>query len=89
MGGIEDNAKVAEAAYNLVTDDNKRTFYSGLLFRLNVYETKSAFMKTGRSTSRLNLRANSMEPLQPLHLAVYMGNSRLLTRLINEGAGIN
>ncbi|KAL6918396.1 hypothetical protein FSST1_009891 [Fusarium sambucinum] len=89
----KDNKEVAKALHSFVLDDDKRLCYTAILFRGDAYETKSLFVK-GEPFLDHPLEIDpysiwSTEPFQPLHIAVYLGNSRVVEQLVNEDEDIN
>ncbi|KAI1413270.1 hypothetical protein F5Y13DRAFT_198994 [Hypoxylon sp. FL1857] len=78
---------VLEAIQTLVSDDSIRTLYSQLLFTFDAYDRNTIVLDDGkrRRIPRMCLE-NS---LQPLHIAVYLGNPELVKNLIDEKADVN
>ncbi|EKJ74356.1 hypothetical protein FPSE_05427 [Fusarium pseudograminearum CS3096] len=91
IANIPDNEEVANALYNFVLDDDKRLCYTKVVFRRNSYETRSTLLKGEVSPIDFFDRVYSWssEPLNALHIAVYLGNSRVVELLINDKVNIN
>ncbi|CEF76368.1 unnamed protein product [Fusarium graminearum] len=86
-----DNEEVRNALYNFVLDDDKRLCYTTVVFRRNAYETRSTLLKGDTSPISFfdKVYSWSSEPLHALHIAVYLGNSRVVEILINDRQNIN
>ncbi|UZP36909.1 hypothetical protein NXS19_004725 [Fusarium pseudograminearum] len=91
IANIQDNKEVANALYNFILDDDKRLCYTTILFRRNAYNTWSTLMKGEGFPGNLldSFFSWCTEPLQPLHIAVYLGNSRVVEHLIDDKEDIN
>lgn len=84
---LQNDEALSEAVHTLLSGDDTRTLYSRLLLKLDAYDRSLGLLHDGNrgAIPRQRLR----ETLQPLHIAVYLGNPRVVMRLIDEKAEIN
>lgn len=85
---LEHDDDVLKEIQRLVLEEATRTLYSQLLFAFDAYDRSRTVLDVGRRP-RIP-RQRMREPLQPLHIAVYLGNPELVKNLIDdEQADVN
>ncbi|KAI0169078.1 ankyrin repeat-containing domain protein [Hypoxylon sp. FL1284] len=83
---LREDQEVLDTVQKFISNDPARSFYNELLFSLNAYPERS--LTELDDDARSNIQ-RYLPTLQPFHLAVYLGNPKLVEKLIDEKIDIN
>ncbi|KAL6858414.1 hypothetical protein J3F83DRAFT_357808 [Trichoderma novae-zelandiae] len=79
-----EDTELVEVIRELVASEASRTLYSCLVFSLNVYDTSSTVLDDANQNAKRRPRT----PLEPFHVAVFLGSSQLVSSLIDEDGAV-